>query len=139
MGCCSSAPRSLVIETTVLRVEGDTCERCGETVEAARSAVKDLQTVLLPLNVRVTLVEHAATTDEIDASNSVVINGRPIEEWLGGKRVGTDCPSCGDLLGESTCCGAMEIDGVVRESVSVDQIRDAAFAALGTDDVGGCC
>lgn len=139
MGCCSPAPRSIVIETTVLRVGDETCDRCGTTVETVRSAARDLQDVLLALNVRVSLIEHASSTDAIDVSNTVLINGRPVEEWLGAKRVSTDCPSCGDLLGESTCCGAIEVEGTVFESYTAEQIRDAAFAALGAVDVGGCC
>ncbi len=139
MGCCSPAPRSIVIETTVLRVGDETCDRCGTTIEIVRSAARDLQDVLFALNVRVSLVEHAASEDDIDASNAVLVNGRPVEEWLGAKRVSTDCPSCGDLLGESTCCGAIEVEGTVFESYTAEQIRDAAFAALGTVDAGGCC
>lgn len=139
MGCCSSQPRSIVIETTVLRVEGDTCDRCGSTVESARTAARELGTMLEPLNVRVTLVEHASAADDIDASNSVLINGRPIEELLGATRVTTDCPSCGDLLGESTCCGAVQIGDELHESFSAGQIREAAFAALGPVGGGDCC
>ena len=139
MGCCSPAPRSVVIETTVLRVDDETCERCGDTVEAARAAARDLQLVLLPLNVRVTLVEHAATAESIEDSNSVFINGRPIEELLGAERVSTDCPSCSDLVGQSVCCGAVKIGDRVQESYSVEQIRDAVFASLNVVDAGGGC
>lgn len=141
MGCCSPAPRSLVIESTVLRINGETCERCGKTVEAVRTAVKELQTVLTPLNVRVTLIEHAGAEDDVEGSNSVMINGRPIEQYIGAERVSTDCPSCGDLLGKSTCCPATSVGGTVQESFSVEQVREAAFAALelaGTGG-GGCC
>lgn len=112
-GCCSPAPKSLVIETTVLRVDGATCERCGDTVEAVRSAVEQLKTVLTPLDVRVTLIEHAVSADNLDDSNSVMINGRSLEEWIGAKRV--------------------------QKSFSVEQVRDAAFAALGFGGAGGCC
>ena len=139
MGCCSPAPRSIVIETTVLRVDGETCERCGDTVEAARSAARDLQLVLLPLNVRVTLVEHAATADTIEDSNAVLINGRPIEELLGAERISTDCPSCSELVGQSACCGAVRIGNRVQESYTPEQIRDAVFATLGPVDAGGGC
>ncbi|MHB1342227.1 MAG: DUF2703 domain-containing protein [Coriobacteriia bacterium] len=128
-----------MIETTVLRVEDETCDRCGDTVESVRTAVGELQTALAPLNVRVTLVEHAATAEEIESSNSVMVNGRPIEEWLGAERVSTDCPSCSDLVGQSVCCGAVKIDDVVQDSYTVEQVRDAAIAALGVVDVGGCC
>ena len=138
-GCCSPAPKSLVIETTVLRVDGETCERCGGTVEAVRSAVAQLETVLTPLGVRVTLIEHAASADNLEDSNSVMINGRSLEEWIGAERVSTDCPSCGDLVGEAACCGAVSVDGAIQESFSVEQVRDAAFAALGFGGSGGCC
>ena len=138
-GCCSPAPKSLVIETTVLRVDGETCERCDGTVEAVRSAVKQLETVLTPLGVRVALIEHAASADNLDDSNSVTINGRSLEEWIGAERVSTDCPSCGDLVGEAACCGAVSVDGIVQESFSMEQVRDAAFAALGFGGAGGCC
>ncbi len=139
MGCCSTAPTSLVIETTVLRIEGETCDRCDDTVRSARRAAEELERVLAPLGVRVTLVEHAAAADGVEASNSVVIDDRPIEEWMGAERVSTDCPSCGDLLGRSTCCPAASVHGTVHESFSVEQIRDAALVALGAAGGGGCC
>ncbi|MEL7667019.1 MAG: DUF2703 domain-containing protein [Actinomycetota bacterium] len=128
-----------MIESTVLRVDDETCDRCGETVDAVRTAAEELTVALAPLNVRVTLVEHAATADEIESSNSVMINGRPIEEWLGAERITTDCPSCGDLLGTSTCCAAVRIGDKVQESFTVEQVKDAAISALGVVDVGGCC
>lgn len=138
MGCCPTAPRSLVIETTVLRVDGETCDRCEETVEAVRAAARDLQAELLPANVRVTLIEHSADPDRVPESNTVLINGRSVEEWLGARRVATDCPSCSDLVGTSVCCGAVEVDGRVQESYTAEQIREAAYAALGIVDAG-CC
>lgn len=139
MGCCTPAPRSIVIESTVLRVDDETCDRCGDTVEAVRAAAAELTVALAPLGVRVTLVEHAATADEIESSNSVMINGRPIEELLGAERVSTDCPSCADLLGESTCCAAVRIGDTVQESFTVEQVKDAAITALGAVDAGGGC
>jgi hypothetical protein len=138
-GCCAPAPKSLVIETTVLRVDGETCERCGGTVEAVRSTVAQLDTVLTPLGERVTLIEHAASADNLEDSNSVMISGRWLEEWIGAERVSTDCPSCGDLVEEAACCGAVSVDGAIQESFSVQQVRDAAFAALGLGGSGGCC
>jgi len=138
-GCCPPTPKSLVIETTALRVDGETCERCGDTVEAVRSAVAQLETVLTPLGVRVTLIEHAVGADNLEGSNSVMINGRSLEEWIGAERVSADCPSCTDLVGEATCCGAVSVGGTIQESFSVEQVRDAAFAALGFGESGGCC
>lgn len=141
-GCCS-VPKSIVIETTVLRVEGETCDRCNGTVENARVAAEALKTQLKPLGVDVELVEHATTKENLPDSNSVVINGKPIEEWLDATRVSTECASCGDLCGEeSVCCGAVSIGDEVHESYSVEHIREAAMSALGAVLSGGggsCC
>lgn len=139
MGSCCPPAKSVVIECTVLRVEGETCERCGATVEAVRAAVKDLERMLTPLGVRVTLVEHEASPDETASSNTVMINGRSIDGWLGAEKVETDCPSCAGLLGvESVCCGAVAIGGTVQESYTAEQVREAALTALGLTGEAGC-
>lgn len=142
MGCCSSAPKTIVIETTVLRIDGETCERCNTTIDNARVAADALKTQLKPLGVEVSLVEHATTKENLPDSNSVIINGKPIEEWLGAERVSTECVSCGDLCGEeSVCCGAISLGDTVQESYSVEHIREAAMMALGALLSGGgsCC
>jgi len=139
MGCCTPARRSVVIEVTVLRVEGETCERCNGTVDAVRDAAGQLEKALAPLGVDVSLVEHAATMDNLVDSNSVVVNGKPIEEWIGAERVSTECVSCGDLCGESVGCGAVAVGDTVQESYTVEQVRDAVFAAMSAQPAGGCC
>lgn len=133
----------VVIETTVLRVEGETCERCNGTIENARVAAEELKAQLKPLGIEVRLVEHATTMENLPDSNSVVINGKPIEGWLGATRVSTECSSCGELSGEDgVCCGAVAIDDEVHESYSLEHIRAAALSALGqvlSSGGGGCC
>lgn len=136
-GCCSGA-RSVVIEATVLRVDGETCERCSGTIEAVRQAARDLEAELVPFNVRVSLLEHATDAANLADSNVVIINGRSVEDWLGGDRLSTDCPSCGDLVGDSVCCSAVEIGGQVHESLTAEQVRDAALAALGLGATREC-
>src|SRR5512139_3482262 len=112
--------RSLVIEATFLRVDGETCDRCSDTQTAVRQAVQALEPALAALGVPVTLVEHDASTEDLVDSNTVVINGRPLEEWLGAERVSTECPSCGDLIGESACCSALSVSDRVHESLTPD-------------------
>lgn len=134
-GCCSGA-RSVVIEASVLRVDGETCDRCNGTIDAVREATRQLEAELSPMNVRVSLIEHDAGS--VPESNVVLINGKPIEAWIGGERVETDCTSCGDLLGESTCCGAVSVGDEVHESFTEQHIREAALAALGLAGECGC-
>lgn len=137
--CCSSAPRNLVIETTAIRVDGQTGGRCSDTVESARIAARELQVEFEPFNVTVTLIEHDAISDDLSDSNSVVINGRSVEEWIGADRVLTECGPCGDLIGEPVCCGAVSIEGAITESYNVEQIREAALTALNEYSSGCCC
>jgi hypothetical protein len=125
-----------LIETTAIRVDGETGGRCTHTVEAARIAASELEADLAPLNVTVTLVEHDAVSDNRSDSNSVMINGRSVEEWIGAERVLTACAACSDLLGEPVFCGAISIEGSVDDSFSVEQIREAAFTAL--NEGNGC-
>jgi len=141
MGCCPPVRKSVVIETTVLRVDGETCERCNGTIDNARIAAGELKAQLRPLGVDVTLVEHATTIENLPDSNSVLINGKPIEQWLGAERVSTECASCGDLCDEeSVCCGAISLDDTVQESYAVEHIREAAMLALGAVlSSGRCC
>lgn len=142
MSECCAPRRAVEVEVKVLRVDGETCERCNASVTNARRAVDELAQLLSPLGVAVELVETPVTADDLAASNSVVVNGRPVEDWLGAARVSTECASCGDLCGdESVCCGALAVDGEVFESYSVEHIREATMRALGAQLAAGgsCC
>ena len=141
MDCCSPKPKRITIETTVLNIDGATCERCSATTVNARGVADELTIQLKPLGVEVSLVEHAAAMGNLTQSNSVLINDKPIEEWLGATRVSTECPSCCKLSGEeNVCCGAMLVDETVHESYTADQIRRAALMALSAVTGGkGCC
>lgn len=139
-GCGCGRPDSLLIEASFLRVDGETCERCNSTSTAARDAAERLKGVLGPMGVEVVLREYALEMDELDSSNTLRINGRPLEDWLGAERVSTECASCGDLCGyDSVCCSALELEGEVHESPSVDLIMQAALKATGIFGGGGSC
>ena len=49
--------------------------------------------------------------------------------WLLG--LSTDCPSCGTLAGESTCCRAIAIGNERYEEIPAEIIKTAAYRALG--------
>lgn len=127
----SGAPqREITIESAVLRIEGETCERCCSTVAAVREAVAQLEPMLAEHQLGVRLVEHDLDASQLERSNSVLVNGRPLEALLGAERVATDCPSCADLVGESTCCSAMQIEGTVTESPTADMLVAAVMAGV---------
>lgn len=129
--------RSLLIEATFLRVEGETCDRCGDTSASVRAAADALEKGLAPLNIPVTLIEHDATAENLPDSNTILINGRSLEDLLGAERVATDCPSCSDLVGESVCCSAVSMDGAIHESLTADHVMRAALIAIGMLEAPG--
>jgi hypothetical protein len=123
--------RRLLIEAAFLRVGGETCDRCSDTQSSVREAARSLERGLASLNIAVTLIEHEVAAEDLPDSNTVLINGRGIEEWLGAERVSTDCPSCAALVGESACCSAVSVGGTVHESLTADLVMSAALIALG--------
>jgi hypothetical protein len=131
VGDCCSAPARVLVEFEYLTVDGETCDRCGDTREAVRSAVADARAALPSALAALEFVERELTADRLAESNCVLVNGRPAEEWLGGVSVMSDCPSCSDLVGESVCCREIEVDGVRTEAVGRDVVFDAIMAAAG--------
>ena len=129
-GCCSG-PTRVTVEAAFYMQEGETCERCGDTREATRAAVAEATGLLSPAGVVVVLAERELDRSGIAESNQVLVNGRPVEEWLGGSATESDCPSCADLIGEPTCCRAVEIDGLVSEALSRETIVGAIMTAAG--------
>jgi hypothetical protein len=73
----------------------------------------------------------------------VLVNGRPAEIGQGGVSVMSDCPSCGELVGEPACCREIEVGGVRTEAVGRDVVFDAIMAAAGLASAGApvapCC
>jgi hypothetical protein len=120
-GCCSG-PARIVVEFDYLSVDGNTCDRCGDTHDAVRAAVSDARAALPSSVAVIDYLECELTPGRLDDSNRVLVNGRPAEEWLGGVSVMSDCPSCSDLVGESVCC---------PEAVGRDVVFDAIMAAAG--------
>ena len=129
-GCCSG-PARIVVEFDYLTVDGNTCDRCGDTHDAVRAAVSDARAALPSSVAVIDYLECELTSGRLDDSNRVLVNGRPAEEWLGGVSMMSDCPSCSDLVGESVCCREIEVGGVRTEAVGRDVVFDAIMAAAG--------
>lgn len=142
-GCCGGGPVLVTVEFDYVTVSGSTCERCGHSLEGVRAAVDRASTTLPPSLARVELVERQLPPERFAGSNTVRVNGLPAEEWLGGTACDSDCPSCGDLLGQPTVCREIEVGGVRIESFSDDMVLDAIMAAAGLAPAGvpglDCC
>jgi hypothetical protein len=127
------APRykRLEIEWKHFAVGNATCERCGNTGDALHAAVDELRHEFAPASVKINLTETLLDKTRIAESNEIRMNGVLLEDLLAAGVISTDCPSCGTLAGESTCCRAIEIGDARYEDVPVWAIKKAAYRALG--------
>ena len=114
----------LIIET------GQTCERCRNTGDIVESAFKKLQKALAELNIKVKLetksIDNTAFNSDPLQSNQLWINGKPLEEWIGGT-VGQSrcCDVCGDLDCRTISIGKNTFETIPEELI----IRAGLLAA----------
>jgi len=123
--------KHLEIEWKHFAIGDATCERCGNTGEALHTAVEELRHEFAPAGVKINLTETVLDKTRIAESNEIHMNGVLLEDLLAAGVVSTDCPSCGTLAGESTCCRAIEIGNERYEDIPAEMIKKAAYRALG--------
>lgn len=109
--------------------EGATCERCSCTGSATERAIGKLGKVLAPLGIEVSLekavLDQAAFSGDPLQSNRIWINGRPLEDWVGG---GTGQSQCCDACGDSQC-RTLELGEETFEAVPEELILKAGLLA----------
>jgi len=123
--------KRLEIEWKHFAVGDATCKRCGNTGEALHTAVDELRSEFTPAGVKINLTVTLLDKTRIAESNEIRMNGALLEDLLAAGVVATDCPSCGTLAGESTCCRAIEIGDERYEDIPAEMIKKAAYRALG--------
>ncbi len=119
----------LTITWRRLLAGGETCPRCGATEAEVDTAVTLLRQSLEPLGFEVSLVKQELTMMQFKQdtlqSNSIRINGRLLEEWLGGS---TGQSVCCDVCG-SNDCRTVEVKGDVYEFIPADLVVKAGMLA----------
>jgi hypothetical protein len=114
--------------------QGRTCERCGDTGETLRKVIRELNAGCGAKPVRFRLKNTRLPVIRMAESNSILIDGRPLEQIVPEATVTkTDCPSCGELTGQATQCRALTVDGRTHEAIPAEMIRSAICR------VAGCC
>lgn len=126
--------QTIIIEWLHLDVAGATCQRCGDTGQEISRAVERLRIECAPRGVDIVFKETMLDADEIARSNTILINGVPLEEILPQALVSTSCcTSCSDLTGRSEQCRTLVHLGQEYETIPEGLIRQAVCK------VGGCC
>ena len=115
--------KSLKIEWQRLLVEEETCPRCGGTEAELGKAVNELEA----RGIKVEFIKRKLTKAEFDktpqASNRVIINGKPMEAWL---NAGTGSSPCCDACGDANC-RTVELNGQVYETIPAELIVKASL------------
>ncbi len=135
--------KTLKIEWHRLMADGQTCPRCGATEKEVDRAARSLEQSLAPAGIKVVLDKHELTHEAFlrdpSHSNSLFLNGRLMEEWLGFK-VGQS-PCCGPC--GNTECRTIEAGGQVYETIPANLIIQAGLRAgsimVNPQTAGPCC
>lgn len=126
--------QTIIIEWRHLDVAGETCQRCGDTGMELSLAIERLQAECAPKGVDIVFRETLLTADEIAQSNTILINGLPLEMILPHSLASASCcASCGDLTGQPRQCRTLVHLGQEHEVIPQELIRQAVC------QIGGCC
>lgn len=108
---------------------GETCERCSCTGEATKAAFEKLKLCLHEIGIKIQLEIISIDQEDFFAnpidSNRILIDGTPIEKWLGGT---TDTSRCCGPCGDSEC-RTIAIDGQSYEAIPEQLIIRAVLLA----------
>ena len=125
---------TIVVEWRHLDVAGSTCERCRATGLELRRAVERVRTECAPMGVEILFRKTLLDADQIALSNTILINGVPLESILPHTLTSTNCcTSCGDLIGQPQQCRTLVHLGQEHEVIPRELIRQAVC------QVAGCC
>ncbi len=123
--------RVLKITWQRLLIEDRTCPRCNDTENELDKAVAILEEKLAPLGWKIVVEKKPLTREQFDkaplSSNLILLNDRPIEEYLAAH---TGQSPCCDVCGPAQC-RTIEVDELSYETVPADLIVRAALTAAG--------
>jgi len=121
---------TLSIHWQRLLSQGQTCPRCGSTEAELDRAVAILRQSLTPLGIEVLLEKGELSVSEFKQdtlqSNSIRINDRRLEDWLGARSGQSQC--C-DICGPNDC-RTLEFEDEILEVVPADLIVKAGLLAV---------
>lgn len=121
--------KTLSITWQRLLSDGQTCPRCGSTETEVDKAADALKQSLTPLRINIVLEKSELSAEQFAKntlqSNTIRINGRLLEDWLGA-RAGQS--KCCDVCGPNDC-RTLDAGGEVYEVVPAELIIKAGLLA----------
>lgn len=126
--------QTITIEWLHLDVAGQTCTRCGDTGSELGRVVERLRDECGPRGVEIVFTETLLGAEQIAQSNTILINGVPLETILPQTLASASCcTSCGDLTGRPEQCRTIVHLGQEYETIPQELIRQAVCKIV------GCC
>ncbi|MDD5503148.1 MAG: DUF2703 domain-containing protein [Candidatus Thermoplasmatota archaeon] len=102
-----------------------TCPRCGSTEKSLDLAIQELKRLGIEAKLKKKTLSLAQFSKIPTESNRILINGRPLEYWLGAK---TGKSACCSVCGDSEC-RTIELGKKVYETIPADLIVRACVKA----------
>ncbi|MBN2602917.1 MAG: DUF2703 domain-containing protein, partial [Candidatus Thermoplasmatota archaeon] len=110
--------KTLSIEWRHLDLDKGTCLRCSKTGKTLQQVISELNKKLKGKNVRILFNETKLSEKQIQQSNMILIDGKPIETILSEAEVGENyCLSCSCLTGNETYCRTVTYKGETFEEI----------------------
>ncbi|MDI6714841.1 MAG: DUF2703 domain-containing protein [Thermodesulfovibrio sp.] len=121
--------KKLIIKWQRLLYNNSTCPRCSETEKEIEEAFFKLKEAFKHLNIEVILEKIELNKVEFSktplSSNLILINNKPLEEWLGAETGKSKCCSvCGD-----EDCRTIHFKGNTYEAIPENLIIKASLIA----------
>jgi hypothetical protein len=118
-----------IVWQRLIDARGQTCPRCGGTLDELGKATAMLEQSLPPLGIRPTLeieeIDEESFQRDPSQSNRIWIADKPLEDWLGAQTSGSPCCSvCGD-----TECRTIKLGREEFEVIPAELILEAALLA----------
>jgi len=85
--------------------EGKTCQRCSKTGKNLIRVLRDLKVEFASNRIQIELKEIKLPESHMAESNSILIDGIPLEDLISNTEVGKNaCGSCSKLIGQPADC-----------------------------------
>ena len=134
-----SETRTLTITWQRLLDDGQTCPRCGSTEAEVDKAATALRQSLALLGVEVVLEKGELSVEQFAQdtlqSNTIRINGRLLEDWLGAQ---TGQSQCCDVCGPNDC-RTLVVGGEIHEVIPAELVVKAGLLAAAQMLALGAC
>jgi len=130
MGYERGEPSRIVIEWRHVDWGDLQCGRCSDTGTNLWNVIVELSQGNLLDEVELEVQNTLLPMDRIAESNTLLINGIPIEHIIGADITSTDCQECSDFTGEPIVCQAAEAERDIFEAIPQEVLRAAILKAL---------